>query len=361
VPAGRAPGWWVRFDNEATRCPGCASERIQLLEALSISRKPDGRTVAFISGCEACGLVFANPLPTAEQLDQYYSEEGAWAAPRAERLERIERSYLRKAAKPPRPDRPPRVKPPAPPGGPERLLNAIAPYLPIDTPAPGVKVLDFGCGDGKLLNRFQDRGWQTYGIEPSTDVPFIRHTRLESPPQDGSFELVVLHHVLEHVLNPLDVLQQLSGSVRIGGSVLISVPRLDTLAVHRDLNYCIDARRHIMSFTERCMTGLLARTGFENAARLDLPELDQSHTDGQPKRLRLIATRVAQPPPPPAMPLVPAIEVLRQFRRRSRGVKGLGNGLLPVRVRAALIQHAREREAQARRAARLSETKTPAD
>jgi 2-polyprenyl-3-methyl-5-hydroxy-6-metoxy-1,4-benzoquinol methylase len=306
-------------------------------------------------------LVFANPLPTAEQLDQYYSDAGAWAAPRAERLERIEKSYLRKAAKPPRPGRSRRVKPPAPPGGPERLLNAIAPYLPVDTPPPGAKVLDFGCGDGKLLNRFQERGWRTYGIEPSTHVPFIRHTRLETPPQDGSFDLIVLHHVLEHVLNPLDVLQQLSGSVRIGGSVLISVPRLDTLPVHRDLNYCIDARRHIMSFTERCMTGLLARAGFDNAARLDLPELDQSHTEGQPKRLRLIATRVAAPLPPPAMALAPAIDALRQFRRRSRGIKGLGNGLLPVRIRGALIERARERAAQARRAERLSETKTRAD
>lgn len=352
MPGRKPTSWWLRFENEATRCPGCAAAPIRLLEALSISRKPDERTVAFISGCEACGLVFANPLPTAEQLDQYYSDEGAWAAPRAERLGRIEKSYLRKAAKPPRPDRPRRSKPQAAPGGPERLLNAIEPYLPVNTPPPGAKVLDFGCGDGKLLNRFQDRGWQTYGIEPSTHVPFIRHHRLESPPQDGSFDLIVLHHVLEHVLNPLDVLQQLSGSARIGGAVLISVPRLDTLPMHRDLNYCIDARRHIMSFTERCLTSLPARTGFDHVVRLDLPELDQSHTEGLPKRLRLIATRAAQPPKSPATPLAPAIEALARFRRGARGMKGLGNGLLPIRLRAALI----EREAQARRAARLSET-----
>lgn len=355
MPARKAAGWWVRFENEAPRCPACGSARIRLLEALSISRKPDGRTVAFVTGCEGCGLVFADPLPTPEQLAQYYSDEGAWAAPRADRLERIERSYLRKAAKPPRPDRPRRAKPKAAAGGPERLLNAIAPYLPIDAPPPGARVLDFGCGDGKLLNRLQDRGWDTYGIEPSTHVPFLRHKRLETPPQDGSFQLIVLHHVLEHVLNPLEILQQLSGSVRTGGAVLISVPRLDTLPVHKDLNYCLDARRHIMSFTERCLTNMLARAGFGNVTRLDLGELDQSQTEGLPKRLRLIATRLAEPPQPPGAPLAPAVEALKQFRRHARGVKGLGNGLLPVRLRAGLIERAREREAQARRAARLSE------
>ena len=354
MPGRKPSSWWLRLDNEAQRCPGCAGERIRLLEALSISRKPDGRTVAFISGCEACGLVFANPLPTVEQLAEYYSDQGAWAAPRADRLDRIARSYRRKAAKPPRPDRPRRSKPLAAPGGPERLLNAVAPYLPTDAPPAGARVLDFGCGDGKLLNRLQDRGWQTYGIEPSTQVPFLRHQRLESPPQDGSFDLIVLHHVLEHVLNPLEILQQLSGSARIGGVVLISVPRLDTLPIHRDLNYCIDARRHIMSFTERCLTTLLAHTGFNRVTRLDLPELDQSHTEGLPKRLRLMATRVAQPVRPPAMPLAPAVEALTRFRRSADGVKGR----LPVRLRGALIERAREREAQARRAARLSGTGT---
>ena len=53
----------------------------------------------------------------------------------------------------------------------------------------GDYMIDFGCGDGKFLNRLQDRGWDTYGIEPSADVAFLRHRRLKSPPQEGSIDL----------------------------------------------------------------------------------------------------------------------------------------------------------------------------
>ena len=55
------------------------------------------------------------------------------------------------------------------------VLDALAPFVPIDDAACGAKVLDFGCGDGKFLDRLQERGWDTSGIEPSTDVAFLRH------------------------------------------------------------------------------------------------------------------------------------------------------------------------------------------
>ena len=209
-------------------------------------------------------------------------------------------------------------------------------------PPPGAKVLDVGCGDGKFLNRLQDRGWDTYGIEPSTDVAFLRHRRLESPPQDASFDFVVLHHVLEHVRSPLDLLSQLSRTLREGGIIFISTPRLDTLPDHRDLPYCIDGRWHLMCYSERCLTGLLARAGLQAAARLDLPELDRSQKDGKPVRLRIVATRTVTPSPLPSAPLAPALAALRRYRTASNSdlLRRLLR-FLPVRMRAALLARAR--------------------
>jgi len=181
--------------------------------------------------------------------------------------------------------------------GPGAVVSALAPYAPVHNPPSGAKVLDFGCGDGKLLNRLQDRGWETSGIEPSTAVAFLRHRHLTSPPQDGSFDLVILSHVLEHVINPLGVLRQLAESLREGGVLFVSVPRLDTLPQHGDLKYCLN-HRHVVCFSETCLRGLLTRAGFATTARLDAKELDEAFTDGKPLRLRLVATRTAHPSRP---------------------------------------------------------------
>lgn len=314
----------------------------------SIPRTPERRRIAFISGCYACGLLFANPLPTEEQLHRYYSDEGPWAALRAERNAGVEAANVRRLGrKKPRPKA--SISPRA-----RSLFNALAPYVPVYAPPPGAKVLDFGCGDGKFLNRLQDYGWETYGIEPSTSAAFPRHGQLTSPPQDGTFDFVFLNHVLEHVIDPLGLLRQLAGSLREGGVLFVSVPRVDTLPQHGDLKYCLSGHRHVVCFSETCLTGLLARAGFATTARLDAKELDAAFTEGKPLRLRLVATRTAHPPSPPDAPLTPALQALA-LHARTRG--GLGARLrhkLPVRLRAALLDRSMTRQFAERKRTKTS-------
>lgn len=314
-----------------------------LLDVFSIPRDPaSGRRVAFLTGCHECGLLFANPLPTGEQLHTYYSDRGPWAASHTERTRQIEAAHARRL----RGRTPPKTTRSRKPL--DMVLDALAPFVPVHDPPPGAKVLDFGCGDGKFLNRLQDRGWETYGIEPSTGVPFLRHRRLEILPQDGSFDFVILHHVLEHVAEPLSLLRRVAGSLREGGVLFVSVPRLDTLGQHRDFHYCLNGRTHVVCFSERCLEGLLARAGCAVTAALDRPELDAAQSDGKPLRLRLVATRTATPPALPDAPLVPALNALRQYISASRGFVPRLARRLPVRVRAALMDRAREKSRRLR-------------
>ena len=115
------------------------------------------------------------------------------------------------------------------------LLALLDRYFPATQPRIGARVFDFGCGFGVWLNSFQDRGWITSGLEPSTDVAFVRHERLTSIPADARFDLVIVWHVLEHLPRPLDTLRALAAALAPGGFCLVSVPRVDTLAVHGDL------------------------------------------------------------------------------------------------------------------------------
>ena len=323
---------WLRCDDEASACPGCGSRRLALLDVIHISRGTKGRRVSFLTGCEDCGLLFTNPIPTEEQLERYYADEGPYRTHKVEvaharRLERKTRSRETQRA--------PRAR--------DLLLESLAPYVAVHEPPPGAKVLDFGCGDGKFLNWLQDRGWETYGIEPSTSVAFLRHRRLTSPPQDASIDLAILHHVLEHVPDPLGVLRQLAGALRDGGVLFISLPRLDTLPQHGNFRYCIDGRKHLICLSEACLTGLLARAGLATTARLDAQELDDALTEGQPLRLRLVATRTTVPLRLPRAPLVPAVTALSQYARARGGLAARLHGMLPVRLRAAVMNRARER------------------
>ena len=324
---------WLRVTEEASACPACRSPRLTMIDVIPVTRGAKGRRIAFLAGCLDCGLVFTNPMPTEEAQAQYYADEGPY---RLHKLEAAEQKRRERKAQPRSTTRAPRAR--------DLLLDALVPYVPVHDPPPGAKVLDFGCGDGKMLNPLQDAGWDTYGIEPSTSVAFARHHRLAEPPADGRFDFVILHHVLEHVRDPLDILQQLGAATRQGGTLFISLPGLDALPVHGNFRYCLDGRKHLMCFSEACLTTLLARVGFAVTARIQSSELDLALTEGQPLRLRLIATRTSRPPAPPRDPLAAAITALSRYARQRDPVGARLRGVLPVRLRAGLMNRARERD-----------------
>jgi SAM-dependent methyltransferase len=85
--------------------------------------------------------------------------------------------------------------------------------------APGARVLDYGCGDGTVVRRLREAGYDAYGVDIRWDgadygdleaadlgrAGYLRYYREGGPLPfaDGSFELVVSDQVLEHVV-PLE-------------------------------------------------------------------------------------------------------------------------------------------------------------
>jgi SAM-dependent methyltransferase len=327
-------GWrfWYRPRGEAVECPACRHPGLRLLDVLRMRRDRPGLPIVFLTGCEGCGLLFTNPLPAAEELARFYAAGGTWAARAAGRTDRLAAATRRQLAR----NRSLRAKSPSPKR--RALLAALQPFLDVTNPPPSSRVLDVGCGDGKLLDSLQDLGWQTYGVEPSSDVAFLRHHRLDAPPEDASFDFTVAHHVLEHVVDPLAFLRRLRATLRPGGTLFVSVPRVDTLPVHGDFRYCINGRNHVVAFTESCLRGLLARAGFETIARLDEPDLDAALSETLPLRLRLVARRSDVDPTLPDAPLAAAIEALEAYARTRLDRREQLWRRLPVRFRAGLAE-----------------------
>lgn len=95
------------------------------------------------------------------------------------------------------------------------------------------RLMDVGCGSGKFLQIGQQLGWDCFGLE--LDPEAVKTARqLGLNVEEGSYEkladysayfdCIVCSHVLEHVYQPIDLLQRLYGALRPGGTLLLSAP-----------------------------------------------------------------------------------------------------------------------------------------
>ncbi len=250
--------------------------------------------------------MFANPLPSAARVAEVYSPEGDWGRHRQQEQEKpVSRARL------------------------VRLFEPVASTMNVLEPRAGATVLDFGCGLGGMLDGFAALGWQTYGIEPAMKGAFARHRELTDIPVAGAFDVAVLHHVLEHVTDPRTILRKMSGAVREGGILLISVPNLDDVAVHGELKYCIRADVHVLAYTGACLTWLAADAGFEVVSERATLMSDQT------RHRIVLARRQTAPVDPPAAPLGSAVAALARYAAARESMSALR--LLPVRMRAAVL------------------------
>jgi SAM-dependent methyltransferase len=198
--------------------------------------------------------------------------------------------------------------------------------LDVLSPPPGGAAFDFGCGPGQWLDALAAAGWTTYGLEPATKVAFQRHREIASVPMTPRFDLVMLHHVLEHVTEPLVILKELARATRMGGFLMISVPNFDGAHEHGDLEYCLRSKTHVLAYTQPCLEWLTAASGFRIVAA----------STGSGGRHRIVlARRDAGLLPAPIEPLAEARAALARYyarfpNARTRPHRG------PVRTRAAL-------------------------
>ncbi len=131
-------------------------------------------------------------------------------------------------------------------------------------------VLDVGCGAGELLREMRRDGFRNLqGVDPfiAEDIDLgggLRIHRRDLAAQDGAFDLVMLHHSLEHMPDQQDVFAHLQRLVRPGGWLLIRVPVADSLAWKEyGADWVqLDAPRHLYLHTSRSLDRLAGDTDF---------------------------------------------------------------------------------------------------
>jgi 2-polyprenyl-3-methyl-5-hydroxy-6-metoxy-1,4-benzoquinol methylase len=139
---------------------------------------------------------------------------------------------------------------------------------------PPGEALDIGCGRGFTLRDLRARGWSVRGVEISAHASQFAREELgipvhvgnvfDLPAGPGSFDAVILWHVLEHVPDPAATLARCADLLRDDGLLILAVPNYGS-AQARILGkhwFHLDVPRHYTHFSERGLLALLERTSF---------------------------------------------------------------------------------------------------
>jgi SAM-dependent methyltransferase len=191
------------------------------------------------------------------------------------------------------------------------VLLHTQPFAGVLGDVPG-RALDVGCGRGDLAAALIARGWSVDGVEPTPraaataaarGVDVVGPTVAEATLAGSGYDLIVMRHSLEHVLDPVDDLQRLRGALRARGRVVISLPNFSSWQRRRFGSrwFHLDLPRHRVHFTPASLrlalerAGLTTRSQFTTTSVLGLPASIQYLLVGRclaPGGLRLRALAV---------------------------------------------------------------------
>ncbi len=129
--------------------------------------------------------------------------------------------------------------------------------------------LEIGCGRGYTLRAIKDKGIETFGIEFSKESVAetrarglnVHEATLDAPVPEpikaaGPYDVIALYSVLEHVPNPLVLLQAVRSLLALNGTLIVRVPKMSSEGPWLSL---LD---HFWHFTPRSLETILTVSGF---------------------------------------------------------------------------------------------------
>jgi SAM-dependent methyltransferase len=234
-------------------CPLCGAGGLE--EAFAYDAPPDGETRFDLGGqsyrrrylrCPRCGHYVSDheldltALYEGDYMDATYAGE------------RLRATYDRIMGLPP-----------------ERSDNVARVARVTGRLAPG-SVLDVGSGLGVFPARMKEAGWRATALDPDTRA--VDHARAHvgvdavqadfmTAPELGRHDLVTLNKVLEHVADPVAMLERAHAALANGGTVYVELPDGEGAAADgpgRE-EFFIE-HLHVFSMASMCL--LAARAGF---------------------------------------------------------------------------------------------------
>jgi 2-polyprenyl-3-methyl-5-hydroxy-6-metoxy-1,4-benzoquinol methylase len=236
-------------------------------------------TLVECSNC-ACGLLWLNPQPIAEDIHEAYSDYYTHRAASSDSWLRHNYRAVRAAYL--------KMRFGYQPGMPtmlwHRALASMVWGLPdlrvrFDSsvmwlPAqPGGRLLEVGCGRGDMLEVLAHLGWDAEGVDfdpraaESARARGLRvcHGTLASCHyDDATFDAVIMSHVIEHLHDPVGVVKECYRILKPGGHIVLLTPNTGSLGHRLYGRYWLhlDPPRHLYLFNSETLAKLAEGLGF---------------------------------------------------------------------------------------------------
>lgn len=149
-----------------------------------------------------------------------------------------------------------------------RWFDHVPPWV------PGGRLLDLGTGAGRYLHSMKELGWVAVGLDLDLSLLAYAHRsknlemvvgRAEAVPfRQGTFDVVVMRHVLEHLPAPADALRQIRRVLKVGGLLRVETPNVDSLQARWFASnwFHLDAPRHLVLYSPNTLEATLEKAGF---------------------------------------------------------------------------------------------------
>lgn len=194
--------------------------------------------------CKKCGLIWSDPRPSEKQIKEFYSKE---YRKEYKGLTKPKKKHVYRDAK-----------------------EAIKRYSFFkDILKRKVSFLDIGAGNGVFVYCLRKLGINAKGIEPDENHAQYAIEELNVPVSTGfaqdinnkeSFNIVTLHHVLEHMADPLAELKNIHAILKENGYLVVEVPNAEDIKQDPKNRY---HKAHIYTFNPETLIAMGNRAGFK--------------------------------------------------------------------------------------------------
>lgn len=200
--------------------------------------------------CLRCGLIYANPRRTKNEILDKYRDI-------------VDEEYVRE-------------------GHGRRLTARIILKKLMKYKKAEPRLLEIGCGTGFLLDEAKKQGWNTYGVELSkwaTDyardkfgLDVTQGALVDTNFPFGHFDAVILSDTIEHLIDPKGTLVKIRPLLSSQGVLYINTPNINSL-----VSRLLKARWwgfnqfHLYYFTKETLKQMLETIGFDVVRWGDYP------------------------------------------------------------------------------------------
>jgi SAM-dependent methyltransferase len=188
--------------------------------------------------CADCGCVYCDSPAAQEAYDRYYAD-----------MSRYESTYIESGT---------------------RLYAERSDWITTVVPDINARIIDVGCGNGRLLTELQSRGYRRLtGLDPSAHcIKALRANGIDGIvggffqcPVDSYFDCAILSGVLEHIHDVAGIMRAMARLIRPAGRLLVCVPDAARYQQYDFVAFDYFNIEHINHFEECSLLNLGLRHG----------------------------------------------------------------------------------------------------